>query len=272
MAEHTVNYNLSMPEQTDPQASFIEDYRENMQIIDRYLGTGGGGGGGGSVRIESTVIFTATAATVVNTDYSLPQPIDNFDFISIYNGVWSEWDGTGRKWGEDAFIPVETLNRMYDEDKQYAITSYAQRYIHMTIHQSTFRVIANSALDICKIVGHKLVGGGSNTEYSLTEKAIGKWIDNSTLYERVIEYSCQNNANIQVADAMSNGEQLKNVISPIFIASNGDMISDRWVAIDFWQWCYDHTSGIMVQRKTSDSNWQSGVTFRAIIQYTKATP
>ena len=44
MANHTPNYNLSTPEATDTQASFIADYVTNMGIIDSNLGGGGGGG------------------------------------------------------------------------------------------------------------------------------------------------------------------------------------------------------------------------------------
>lgn len=42
MAQYTDNYNLSMPEATDTQASFISAYRQNMEIIDDNLGGGGG--------------------------------------------------------------------------------------------------------------------------------------------------------------------------------------------------------------------------------------
>ena len=310
MSTYTTNYNLEKPDASDPFGDFRQSYNGNMDIIDQNLGGGGGsstlaglsdvdlnnvtdgqvltydnvsqkwvnansggGGGGGSIQITSTVLYEPTTATSVNVDYTLLDSIDNYDFISIINGVWSEYYGSGDKFAEDSFVPVDTFNRLYTDSKQYAITSYSTRFLHLNLHGSTLRVTAKSNLDVCKIIGHKMSGGGgSSTEYSLTEKIIGKWIDNSTLYERVIEYSCQNNATIQVADAMSNGEQLKNVISPIFIASNGDMIADRWVGMDFWQWVYDHTSGIMVQRKTSDGNWQSGVTFRAVIQYTKTSP
>lgn len=42
MATYTPNYNLSKPENTDTQSSFISDYRDNMDIIDANLGSGGG--------------------------------------------------------------------------------------------------------------------------------------------------------------------------------------------------------------------------------------
>lgn len=40
MATYTPNYNLSKPENTDTQSSFISDYRDNMDIIDANLGGG----------------------------------------------------------------------------------------------------------------------------------------------------------------------------------------------------------------------------------------
>jgi len=43
MATHTTNYNLSKPETTDSQKSFMEDYASNMEIIDQNMGGGGGG-------------------------------------------------------------------------------------------------------------------------------------------------------------------------------------------------------------------------------------
>ena len=41
MATHTTNFNLSKPENTDSQSSFISDYSGNMDIIDANLGRGG---------------------------------------------------------------------------------------------------------------------------------------------------------------------------------------------------------------------------------------
>lgn len=41
MATYTPNYNLSKPEPTDTQSSFISDYCDNMDIIDNNLGGGG---------------------------------------------------------------------------------------------------------------------------------------------------------------------------------------------------------------------------------------
>lgn len=40
MAEYTPNYNLSKPENTDTQSSFISDYCDNMDKIDANLGGG----------------------------------------------------------------------------------------------------------------------------------------------------------------------------------------------------------------------------------------
>lgn len=40
MATYTPNFNLSKPENTDTQSSFISDYRDNMDIIDANLGGG----------------------------------------------------------------------------------------------------------------------------------------------------------------------------------------------------------------------------------------
>lgn len=47
MATYTPRFNLSKPENTDSQQSFIEDYCQNMEIIDDNLG------GGGSANIVS---------------------------------------------------------------------------------------------------------------------------------------------------------------------------------------------------------------------------
>lgn len=43
MATHTTNFNLSKPDPTDTQSSFISEYCNNMDIIDEHLGQGGGG-------------------------------------------------------------------------------------------------------------------------------------------------------------------------------------------------------------------------------------
>lgn len=44
MATYTPNYNLYMPDSTDPVGDFRQKFNDNMDIIDRNLGGGGGGG------------------------------------------------------------------------------------------------------------------------------------------------------------------------------------------------------------------------------------
>ena len=161
----------------------------NTEIRYKDVAYGNGSGGSGSVQVQSTVIFEATGASVVNTPYTLLHSIDDYDFVSIYNGIWSEYT-TGDKFAEDAFIPVHTFNSLYSDGKQYAITSYSTRYMHISLHESTLTVHARSNLDVCKIVGHKIVGGGSSggssaVNYSTTEQEIGTWIDGKPLYSRV---------------------------------------------------------------------------------------
>lgn len=64
MATYTPNYNLSKPDNTDTQSSFITDYKNNMDIIDQNLGGGGGGGhtivdeSGTSLPAETKLQFT----------------------------------------------------------------------------------------------------------------------------------------------------------------------------------------------------------------------
>lgn len=124
------------------------------------------GEGGGSVEIQSTVIYEPTSESSTGSTYTLSDSIDNYDFISIYNGVWNEYI-SGDKFAEDAFVPVDTFNSLYADGKQYAITSFSSRFLHITLHDTTLTVTNRSSLDICKIVGHKIIGSGGAGSGSL---------------------------------------------------------------------------------------------------------
>lgn len=106
MANHTPNYNLSTPEATDTQASFIADYVTNMGIIDSNLG--GGGGGGSTVAWSQTQASGTKIATItINgtpTDVYSPTPPTDISDLNNDTGftatAWNQIQASGTKIAE----------------------------------------------------------------------------------------------------------------------------------------------------------------------------
>ena len=111
-----------------------------------------GGSGGGNLQINITDIFIGTGASVNNTTYTMLDSIDNYDFIGVYNGVWSEWSRSSDTYAEIAWIPVADLNDMYANNHSYARTSWGQRHLHVFFHENQFQVVGRDSLDVCMIV------------------------------------------------------------------------------------------------------------------------
>lgn len=79
MASYTTNYNLYKPANNDPHGDFITEFANNMDIIDRYLGSGSGG-----VKIleNQSLSFTGLVATVSDSDITADS-----NYIVYYHDV-----------------------------------------------------------------------------------------------------------------------------------------------------------------------------------------
>ena len=105
--------------------------------------------------------------------------------------------------------------------------------------------------------------------YSTQEQVVGTWIDGSTLYEKTYICACDNTSNVQNVISFTD-ERVKIVSDAYFMNSFGDQIRMLWGGIIFWDYVIANDA-VSVKRETTDSNWQSDVTFVVTIQYTKTT-
>lgn len=106
--------------------------------------------------------------------------------------------------------------------------------------------------------------------YSTDEKVIGTWIDGSTLYEKTIEYNCQNTSNTQVAYTGNAEDKIVQLVDYYFINSQNVQIRLMWAGQSFWDFI-SGLSTLTVKRNTNDANWQSDVKFIATVQYIKTS-
>lgn len=150
MASYTTNYNLYKPSNSDPHADFVAEFANNMEIIDRYLGSGSGG-----VKIldNQSLSFTGLVATVSDSDITADS-----NYIVYYHDVTL---------AEDAGITT-------------VASSGAITFTAVTAPSNTIVV------DIVLLDVNSGGGGGSSIHYSTTEQVIGTWIDGKPIYQRVI--------------------------------------------------------------------------------------
>ena len=114
------------------------------------------------------------------------------------------------------------------------------------------------------------IEGAYAHHYSTDEKVAGTWIDGSTLYEKTIEYNCQDTSNTQVAYTGDTGDKIVQLVDYYFINSQNVQIRLMWAGQAFWDFI-SGLSTLTVKRNTNDANWQSNVKFVATVQYIKTT-
>lgn len=173
MATYTSNYNLYMPDPTDPLEDFRAEHNNNMQIIDQNLGGGGGGGGGGVSNFTETVLATASSFSDMTVDFSTA-----YDAFVFYAN-----DATFQKAESYFFTRSEITDAI---NNNFAISFYpygsagiCQYYI---TRSGLTRANNSAGFFIYKIVG--LNFGSTPHIYSTNEQVIGTWIDGKPLYEK----------------------------------------------------------------------------------------
>lgn len=117
--------------------------------------------------------------------------------------------------------------------------------------------------------------GGYAHHYSTSEKVIGTWIDGKPLYEKTIVYDCADNSNVQTAYSIPSTHFIVTVCDAYFQNSTGGLSQQlryTWYKDHFWSYIVNNSGHVIsIHRETADGNWQSGVKFFIIIQYTKTT-
>lgn len=113
--------------------------------------------------------------------------------------------------------------------------------------------------------------------YSNEERQIGVWIDGKPLYQKYISYDCENNTNLQNAYPFVNNEETVIILADWFISNVGQKIFNSvWYGNIMWtssiiQGVSGYSDGIYVHKDTNNTEFGSGVKYKAIIQYTKTT-
>lgn len=166
----TPNFNLIQPEETDPFKDFRAWYNATLAIIDANLG------GGGSKH------------TIVDEN---GQALPNRTYLEFTGGVQVTDDAlnnktvvdiTGGGGGSSTLAGLSDVNLQTPTDGQVLTYDNAsQKWIN-----------ANAS-------------GGESVVYSLTERVIGKWVDNKPLYSRTLYLSnitvpANGNVDITLAD------------------------------------------------------------------------
>ena len=226
MAEYTPNFNLSMPEQTDTQESFIADYRANMGIIDDNLG---GGGGNADVVHLTKAEYDALPDTKLSDDkiYMLIDvPTD--EETLVYPICYSTLEREVGCWidGKPLYQRTFDIGSTTISYNSWTVSSIPKGDMETITHASavnqngkafwgdvmtslevdnTYVALQcgrNNAAEIMRYVTLRYTkttdtaGSGSYAptgvpthHYDTDEQVIGTWADGSTLYEKTFEFN-----------------------------------------------------------------------------------
>ena len=136
------------------------DTLETIEIDGTVYDIAGSGGGGGSVSITVDDLWTNDNSYGIGT-YALSEDIDEYDFIEIWYGVYSEYVGSPYL-SESKVFSVDTLNELYSDNTSLLLTGYSNRAIYCTLHDTTLSITYSDANTVLKVRGIKLSGGGSS--------------------------------------------------------------------------------------------------------------
>jgi hypothetical protein len=144
-------------------------------------GSGGGGGGGGDYT-EETLWSGSVEASTSGELITLSEPITNFDAIYMVVGSGTSW-----------YIPAWYITSQLTVGEHYVGSvndNIAANWYLTSLSSLTVTSISSSnKTTYTKIVGIKFGSGGGSHIYSTTERVVGKWVDNSDVYERTILFT-----------------------------------------------------------------------------------
>lgn len=125
--------------------------------LDALKKKSGGGGGASEVKVET--IYETHEGAGTGT-YTLTKSIDNFDFLAIYIGVYSEYvSGPSgfRITDSPCFISVKDLKEFYAENLYVAICGWSNRSSFVAFNNDQMYNVRNEQSQvILKVNGIKL--------------------------------------------------------------------------------------------------------------------
>lgn len=120
----------------------------------------GGGGGVDRTTLSNTVMNAATS-------YTLSDDYTNYDFIEF----WTANSDYVNSECLCSVVDAGVFEDMMDESRIYTITGYGSRFINLSISGTTLTIQNLDGMNIIKIVGVSLGGGGGTSDYpQLTNK------------------------------------------------------------------------------------------------------
>ena len=127
---------------------------------------GGAGGDGESTEVD---LWTNTTGADVGT-YTLSNSIDDYDFIAIYYGLYSEYT-SGILISDYRLVSVKDLNQLHTDGKRLLLTGWNNRTVYLDFDQTTMVIsVVENGNTVLKVRGIKIgggTGGGSYTETSI---------------------------------------------------------------------------------------------------------
>ena len=235
MATRTENFELYKPEATDNFSDFMDEFNDNMDIIDENLGGGGGGSGGHTIIDENGQSMTQRTGLEFTGNVQVTDD-------SVNNKTIVEIVGDG---SEDVELTIAEYIALPDtklsDDKNYFI----------------------------KDINNDNVLGYPPLIYSTDEREVGVWIDGKPLYQKTINCGTLPNSSNK---SISTPNNLENLIDAFgFAYSLSDATNQRLVPFSAGgtnDIRVDLRNSIITI--TTFSNWSS-YTGYLTIQYTKTT-
>lgn len=124
------------------------------------------GGAGGGELVEDD-LWTNTTGAGVGT-YTLSNSIDDYDFIAIYYGVYSEYT-SGILISDYRLVSVKDLNQLHTDGKRLLITGWNNRTVYLDFDQTTMVIsVTENGNTVLKVRGIK-IGGASGGIESLAD-------------------------------------------------------------------------------------------------------
>lgn len=302
MATYTSNYNLYMPDPTDPVGDFRSKFNSNMQTIDQNLGGGGGGGGhtivnpsGSDMPAEGKLQFTggvtvtddsANGKTVVDISggggggnvygafIDTNRVIASGSYSSSYSYTATEdcylfftcggtTSSSGKLYLEGNLIRYIFVN---NSDNNYGDGIYLKKGQTAEVQSpqaGTFQYIVYGLTQGTESIFTPII-------YSDTERVVGVWRDNKPLYAKTVGIgSLPNNATKVTAHGISDIDTICS-IDGIAYDGSGKTIPLGYINVDSYTYDVQVEVGkvnVEIKTKIDFTSYTGYIT----VQYTKTT-
>lgn len=140
-----------------------------LQVDETIYQIVGGGSGGGDINFET--IYESNNGEGTGT-YTLTKSIDDFDFLAIYIGVYSEYiNGVGGCPIMDSpcVVSVKELNRFYADNKYIAISGFDNRVSFVRFNNDQMYNVRNEQNQVILKVNGINAGGGAGGASAISD-------------------------------------------------------------------------------------------------------